>query len=106
MARSSLADSAGATSLVFSFTAATVVLLTIFLLGSVFSLMPRVVGSAIIVVAALGLFEMHDIVFLWRLRAFSSLLLLAFTFVVTLAVGVELGVMLSLVISLFLVLKR
>lgn len=72
----------------------------------VFGLMPRVVGSAIIVVAAIGLFELHDIVFLWRIRAYTSLMLFAFTFVSTVWAGVEIGIMLSLVISLFLVLKR
>ena len=91
LARTSVADEAGASSQVYSLSAAVVVLATIFFLGPVFSFMPRVVGSAIIVVAALGLFEVHDVIFLWKLRAYSSIALFSFTFVSTVWAGVEIG---------------
>lgn len=106
LTRTSIAELAGAASLIYSIVAAFVVLGTIFFLGPVFSFMPRVCGSAIIVVAALNLVEIHDVVFLWRLRSWTSLSLFLFTFVVTVLEGVELGVTSSFVISLFLVLKR
>jgi high affinity sulfate transporter 1 len=106
LTRTSIAELAGAASLVYSIVAAFVVLGTIFFLGPVFSYMPRVCGSAIIVVAALNLVEVHDVVFLWRLRSWTSLSLFLFTFIVTVLEGVELGVTSSFVISLFLVLKR
>jgi high affinity sulfate transporter 1 len=106
LTRTSIAELAGAATQVYSVVTALVVLGTIYFLGPVFGFMPKVCGSAIIVVAALNLVEVHDVVFLWQLRAWSDLALFAFTFGITVALGVELGVMCSFVISLFLVLKR
>jgi high affinity sulfate transporter 1 len=104
--RTVVADMAGATSLVFSAVTLLVVLGTILFLGPVFEHMPRVCGSAIIVVAAIGLVEIHDVVFLWKMRSYSSLMLFMFTFFLTVFAGVEVGVILSFIVSLFLVLKR
>jgi hypothetical protein len=77
----------------------------------VFAYMPKVTGSAIIVTAAIGLFEFHDVLFLvrgrvvmtcithaaciphtpqWRLRSYSSIALFLFTFVMTVMIGIEL----------------
>jgi high affinity sulfate transporter 1 len=104
--RTVVADMAGAQSLVFSVITLIVVMCTILFLGPVFEHMPRVCGSAIIVVAAIGLVEVHDVAFLWKMRSYSSLCLFMFTFFLTVFAGVEVGVILSFIVSLFLVLKR
>lgn len=98
--RSSLADSLGAVSQFFSLVAAIVILLTIVLMGPLFYFLPKVVMAAIIVVASLGLFEVHDIVFLYQLRAWTDLGLLALTFGLTVGLGIELGIFASLGISI------
>jgi MFS superfamily sulfate permease-like transporter len=98
--RSSLADSLGAVSQFFSLVSAIFILLTILLMGPLFYYLPKVVMSAIIVVASLGLFEFHDVIFLYQLRAWTDLGLLALTFGLTVGLGIELGIFASLGISI------
>jgi hypothetical protein len=70
--RSSLADSAGAKSLVYSAVTLIIIVLALYLLGPMFAYMPKVVGSAVIFVAALNIFELHDIKFLWEMRSYAG----------------------------------
>jgi MFS superfamily sulfate permease-like transporter len=104
--RSALADSLGAKTELFSLVSAGVILISILFLGPIFSLLPRIVMSSIILVAAIGLFELHDIAFLFRIRAWRDLFLLALTFVLTVVLGIELGIGISLIISVFLIIRH
>lgn len=114
----------GAKSEVFSIITAAIIGLSILFLGPVFYYLPRVVMSGIILVASLGLFELHgaflvprpppisshspsaDIFFLWNIRAKKELFLLFITFVCTVGLGIELGIAISLLISVFLIIKH
>jgi MFS superfamily sulfate permease-like transporter len=57
--RSGVADSLGAKSQLFSLITASIIGLSILFLGPIFYHLPRVVMSAIILVASIGLFELH-----------------------------------------------
>jgi len=52
------------------------------------------------------LLELHDIVFLWKVKAWKDLILLIFTFFVTIVVGVDLGIFIGMGISLLLVVRH
>jgi len=66
--RSAVADNFGARSQIFGLIAGIIIAITIFVLGPVFALLPRVIMSAIIIVASIGLYEFHDAAFLLRVR--------------------------------------
>ena len=83
-----------------------VVFLTIMWLLPFFYYLPKAVCSSIIVVAALSLIEVHDIHFLFRLRAWNDLGLLCLTFFSTLLFSIETGTLLSVGVSLLLVVKH
>lgn len=70
--RSYVADTMGAQSQVFSLVAAFIVMLTILLLGPVFYFLPKVVMASVIIVAAIGLIELEDLAFLWKMKVLLS----------------------------------
>lgn len=104
--RSAVADSLGATSQIFSLVAATIILLTMLFLGPLFYHLPRGAMAAIITTASIGLFELHDLIFLFRIRAWKELAQLIVTFVLTIVLGLELGIFISLGISVFFIIKH
>ncbi len=95
----------GAQTQLFTLITSLVILLTIFLLGPLFSFLPKVVMSSIIFVAATGLFEFEDVEFMWKIKAWKDLFLFLLTFGMTVILGVDLGIFLSIGISLFFVVK-
>lgn len=104
--RSSVADALGATSQVFSIVAATIILLTMLFMGPLFYALPRGAMAAIITVASIGLFELHDLLFLFKIRAWKELAQLVITFALTIGLGLELGIFISLGISIFFIIKH
>jgi len=54
----------------------------------------------------LGLFEIEDILFYWKIRALKELVLLSLTFLITLIVNVEMGISVSITVSLLMVIKQ
>lgn len=103
LTRSAVGDFLGSTSQLFAFVSAIVVFLTIMFLGPIIYYLPRVAMSAIIIVAAYSLFEVHDLVFLWGVRAWKELALLCGTFLITLALGVDAGIFIGVGVSLLMV---
>jgi len=75
-------------------------------LAPFFAYLPRVVMSAIIIIAAYSLLELHDLIFLWKVKAWKDLTLLVFTFLMTVIVGVDLGIFIGMGISLLLVVRH
>lgn len=103
--RSAVADGLGAKSQLFAAVTVVVMFFTIMFMGPLFYHLPRVAMGAIIVVASIGLFEFEDIEFLWGIRAWKELFLMAVTFGLTIALGLELGIFISLGISVFFIIK-
>jgi len=62
--------------------------------------------SAILFVAATGLIEIEDALFMFKVRAWKDLVLFALTFFMTVILGVDLGIFISIGISIFLVIKH
>jgi len=104
--RTAMNDGAGAKTLLSTLFTAIILLLVITLLLPLFNHLPIVVMGAIIVNAALGLFEIHDVIFLYKIRAYKDLALLSVTFLTTLIFGVTMGIGLSIMISLFMVVRQ
>jgi high affinity sulfate transporter 1 len=106
LTRTSLADMMGATSQVYGFVTSIVVLLTILFAGPLFYYLPKVVMAAIIMVAATGLIELEDIVFMTKVRAYRDIFLFFLTFLLTIFLGIDQGIFISIGISVFLVIKH
>eukprot|EP01114_Cavostelium_apophysatum_P000938 TRINITY_DN10816_c0_g1_i1.p1 TRINITY_DN10816_c0_g1~~TRINITY_DN10816_c0_g1_i1.p1 ORF type:complete len:518 (+),score=66.75 TRINITY_DN10816_c0_g1_i1:133-1554(+) len=103
--RTAMNDAVGARSQASSFfSAITVMFAILFLLPFVFYL-PKVTMAAIIVSAATSLFEVEDVLFLWKVRAWGELILFVVIFGVTLGLGIELGVVTTIIVSLLLVVR-
>lgn len=91
-------------------------------LTSLFYYLPMVVMASIIIVATIGLFEIHDIIFLFklflisiyfynknflnRIRSWIEIFLMIFIVIFTMFLGVETGIIITLGISLLMVLKH
>ncbi|GAM27411.1 hypothetical protein SAMD00019534_105870 [Acytostelium subglobosum LB1] len=106
MTRSVVNDRAGAKSQMAGFVTFLVILLTCLFLMPVFQYLPRVIMSSIVFVAAFGLIELHDIVFLVRVRAWKDLFLLTLTFLTTFIFSTEVGLIVSICMSCFMVIKH
>jgi high affinity sulfate transporter 1 len=106
MTRSAVADMAGARSQLYNIFVSLIVLGTILFLGPLFYYLPKPALAGIIIVAAFNIFEFEDIHFLWSIRAYKALLLLAVTFVTTIALGIELGLLIGLGVSVFLIIQH
>jgi high affinity sulfate transporter 1 len=106
LARSELADSAGARTQVFGLVSAALSLVAAYWLTLVLVFLPKIVVSALVIVAATGLFEAHHAIFLVTTRAWSDFALMGFTFTVTIGLGVETGVLLALLASLLQLVRR
>ncbi|KAI9217693.1 sulfate transporter family-domain-containing protein [Blastocladiella britannica] len=105
MSRSRISDRAGARTQLAGLVAGGLVMLAILVMLPLFQHLPKAVMAAIILVAAGSLIEAEEIVFLMRLRAFSDIGAMLFTFVITLTVSIEAGILLSMALSLMLVVK-
>ncbi|KAJ3356533.1 Solute carrier 26 [Entophlyctis luteolus] len=106
LSRSAVNDGAGGRSQVSGLVTAFIVLITMLYLLPAFYFLPKAACSAIIVVAATRLIEMHDIEFIIRMRAWNDLGLLLLTFLTTLFVSIEVGTLISVGTSLLLVVKH
>eukprot|EP01120_Amphizonella_sp_Union-15-10_P010865 TRINITY_DN4503_c0_g1_i1.p1 TRINITY_DN4503_c0_g1~~TRINITY_DN4503_c0_g1_i1.p1 ORF type:complete len:652 (-),score=114.26 TRINITY_DN4503_c0_g1_i1:35-1990(-) len=104
--RSAVADNMGAQTQLFNSVAGCVILAVVLYFGQFFTYLPNVVMAAIIIVAAVLLLEFEDIIFLWKIRSWTGLLQLAFTFFITFILGPELGIFINICISIFLVIKH
>lgn len=78
-------------------------LLAIFVGADFFYYLPNVAMSAIIIIAACSLFEFEDFHFLWKIKAWRDVVLLVFTFLVTVLLGIDLGIFISIGVSLLMV---
>lgn len=106
LTRSSLADMMGARSQIFGVVTASLVLLTMLWLSQLFYYLPKVIMSSIVLVAACGLVEYEDLLFMIRIKAWKDIFLFVLTFLLTVVLGIDLGIFISLGVSVFLVIKH
>ena len=98
------AQTGARTGLASMITAGTIAL-TVLFLTDLFYYLPYAVLAAIIMVAVLGLIDVKEVVFLYRVKK-SDLSLLILAFVSTLTLGIENGILVSVFASLVLVIKQ
>ncbi|KAL7750148.1 hypothetical protein RI367_004320 [Sorochytrium milnesiophthora] len=106
LTRSRVNDRMGARTQMAGFVAGTIILLTILFLLPLFNPLPIPAMASIILIASFSLIELDDFRFIYRIRAWKDLLLLAFTFFTTLLVSIEAGTLLSIALSLMIVVKH
>ncbi|KAJ1642313.1 hypothetical protein LPJ64_005837 [Coemansia asiatica] len=108
LARSKLNDRAKARSQLSGIVAVSIVLVSLLRLLPYLYHLPLGVLAAIIVDAVISLLEAtpRSIIFLFRVRAWSDLLLLLFICACSVVASVETGILLAVVISLVMVIKR
>ena len=103
--RTAVNDKAGAKTGVSSLIAAGIIALTLLFFTSVFYYLPKAILAAIIVTAVLGLIDFKYPLRLWRNRK-EEFILLVFTFLITLFVGISVGIISGVVLSLLLLIYR
>ncbi|ORX96055.1 hypothetical protein K493DRAFT_329674 [Basidiobolus meristosporus CBS 931.73] len=108
MPRSRLANSAGARTQMAGLMSSLLVMVAILYLLPCFEFLPKAVLSSLIFVAGTGMVleAPGDILFLWRIRAVTDLALMVLTFVLTIAVGIEVGTFVSISLALLTLVKR
>jgi sulfate permease, SulP family len=100
--RTAVNDQAGARTTVASIISALLVGLTVLFLTPLFYYLPGAVLAAIIMVAVAGLFDLKEMIHLWKTdrKDFGMLLI---TFAATLILGIEEGIAIGVIISLVMV---
>eukprot|EP01126_Amoeba_proteus_P009120 TRINITY_DN13463_c0_g1_i9.p1 TRINITY_DN13463_c0_g1~~TRINITY_DN13463_c0_g1_i9.p1 ORF type:complete len:492 (-),score=85.06 TRINITY_DN13463_c0_g1_i9:599-2074(-) len=106
LTRSSMADYLGACSQIYQLVTSLLVLVAILHGEVIFQMLPLVCMASIIITAAFSLFESHDLVFLWKIRAYRDMCLFFFTFFTTVLLGVDLGIFVGIGISLLMVVRQ
>ena len=106
LARSQLNDQAGSKTQLSGFITAFGVLITVVALLGVFWWVPVCVLASVVCVAAYGLLEFEDVAFMIKIRAWYDMLMMLFTFCLTMFWSVEAGVLSSIGLSLLLVVKQ
>jgi sulfate permease, SulP family len=101
LSRSVVNDSAGAQSGLASILTGLIVLITVLFLTPLFTYLPRATLAAVVLIAVIGLFELSTF---RRAMAYSraDLIALVVTFVLVLAVGIEIGIAAGVVTSILL----
>lgn len=100
--RSAVNDDTGAISGLSAVTTATLILFTLILLTPIFYFLPKNVLAAVVMSSVVGLVDIDEAKFLWRINK-KDLLLWTSSFLGTLFLGVELGIGIAVLISLMFV---
>ncbi len=103
--RTAVNDQAGARTPLASILSAGVIALTLLFLTPLFFFMPKAVLAAIVMVAVVGLIDLKEARFLWRVKR-QDFYLLVLTFLATLSLGIEQGILVGVAASLVLVIQQ
>ncbi|OUM58394.1 hypothetical protein PIROE2DRAFT_31958, partial [Piromyces sp. E2] len=106
LSRSRINDTSGAKSQVSGIVASGVIFLTIKYLLPYFEYLPVPVMASIISVAALGLIEVKDIVYFFKVRSFSDIFLMILIYFTTIFFSISDGILISVSLSLILVVRK
>jgi len=106
LGRSQVAALSGAKTQLVGLITASIVMITLLFLVQIFYYLPKSIPAAIILDAAISLLDVGDLWFLWKIRAFFDLTLLAAIFTFTLLFGSQVGVLFALSGSILLVVRH
>ncbi|KAG1804121.1 sulfate transporter family-domain-containing protein [Suillus subaureus] len=106
--RSKINGDVGARTQLASLVTAGITLLATFFLLPYLYYLPRCVLASIICLFVISLFSEvpHDLMYYWRIRAWTDLAMMFLTFSLSVIWNIEIGIIVSLIISLLLVIKR
>ncbi|KAG2090747.1 sulfate transporter family-domain-containing protein [Suillus discolor] len=106
--RSKINGDVGARTQLASLVTAGITLLSTFFLLPYLYYLPRCVLASIICLFVISLFSEvpHDLMYYWRIRAWTDLAMMFLTFSLSVIWNIEIGIIVSLIISLLLVIKR
>ncbi|KAG2122347.1 sulfate transporter family-domain-containing protein [Suillus clintonianus] len=106
--RSKINGDVGARTQLASLVTAGITLLATFFLLPYLYFLPRCVLASIICLFVISLFGEvpHDLMYYWRIRAWTDLAMMFLTFSLSVIWNIEIGIIVSLIISLLLVIKR
>ncbi len=97
--RTAVNDKAGAKTGVSALVAAVLIGLTLLFLTPLFYYLPKAVLASVIIVAVAGLIDYKYPIYLWKLKK-EDFIMLLFTFVVTLTVGIKEGIITGVLVSI------
>jgi len=106
LSRSRINDTSGAKSQVSGIVASGVIFLTIKYLLPYFEYLPVPVMASIISVAALGLIEVKDIIYFFKVRSYSDIFLMILIYITTIFFSISDGILISISLSLLLVVRK
>lgn len=105
LSRSVIHNSNGAKTQIAGLVTSIFVILTVLFALPLFQFLPIATMASIVAFAVLNLFELHEITYLIKLRAYGDLILLHSVFLVTIFVSLEFGTLFMIGCSLILVIK-
>jgi len=106
LTRTKVQETAGGVSQISGAVAACVVLFVILFLMPFFAYMPLAATAAIIFSVALGIIEVDEVKFLWRIGSYRELGLCLLMAVVTALLGVDVGIFFAFAVCLLMVVKQ
>ncbi|ORX56656.1 sulfate permease [Piromyces finnis] len=106
LSRSRINDTSGGKSQVSGIVASGVIYCTIKYLLKYFEYLPVPVMASIISVAALGLIEVKDIIYFFKVRSVSDILLMLLIYFTTIFFSISDGILISVSLSLLLVVRK
>ncbi|KAN0007301.1 hypothetical protein ACTFIU_000500 [Dictyostelium citrinum] len=104
--RTSIQDMAGSRTCLSGFITSCLLLITCLFLTRLFYYLPYCAMASIIFVAAFGLIEVHEAMFLWKTRSWGDLIQFSIALLATFIFEVEVGILISVGMCIFLVLKH
>jgi len=106
LSRSRINDTSGAKSQVSGIIASGVIFFTIKFLLPYFEYLPVPVMASIISIAALGLIEIKDILYFFKVRSYSDIFLMILIYLTTIIFSISDGILISVSLSLLLVVRK
>ncbi|KAJ3059633.1 Solute carrier 26, partial [Quaeritorhiza haematococci] len=104
--RSRILATAGGKTMMCGLMAAVIVLVCVLVLEPVLRYLPRPTLASIVFVAAYNLIEWGEILFVFRLRAWTEILMFLGCWIITLVLSIEDGILLSLVLAGLIIVRR
>lgn len=98
--RSAVNDQAGAKTNLAAIISASFIILTLLFLTPLFYYLPKAVLASIIMVAVFKLISLEDAIQLWKKGHKRDFIILVFTFIATLGIGIQKGILVGVLLSI------
>jgi high affinity sulfate transporter 1 len=106
LTRSRLLAGAGAKTTIANLISAIIVLLATLIMVPALQFLPKSTLASIVFAAALGLIEIHEIIFVFQCRSWTEIFMFLLTTIITFATSISVGILICLGLSALLICKR